>query len=893
MDSSLNLLINISAMDMASSVIRSVAGTLGPVGDILATAAIATIGLGAASIKAAGDFQQAILSDVAHAGLAKDQVNNVSNAIMGMSVAVGRSPTELAEALYPILSGFSGISNQAVKTKISLATLQDSFEAVAGTTVNGTSVANAAIGTFNALGLATNNAATNQQRMTGLFDIMDKTVQEGNMTWDAYRMVVSKLAVSIQGTGISFNEASSALATLTNEGYTARQAQTYLSNMFVTMAIKTDALATHAKKLGISFDETKYSSMTLAQKIAYLNDITDGNKQKLLALMGNNATALRSFNALSAGLGSYKNNLQAISHAHGTLAQSFATASSGFNQSMNRMKAAGQVVLITIGQALLPIVTKLVNQVTPLITQFATWLTKSGILKEVANALAGALQWVVGAIVHLVAIGVQVYNFFLHNTTAMNALKAVLVAVGTIILISMVTAFVSWAIAAGSAAIATIAATWPLIALAAVIALVVFGVIEAVQHWGAIVKFFEGLWKTVWGAVSSFFVGIWTSVVGFFEGVFARFKGVFIALGIIMAIVFSPLIIAIAALAAPFVGLYLLFTHFHQVMQLTQRIAEIVWQGILNAILAPIHLIGAAFEWLYQHNTYFQRLVDAIRNILTAGIAWIRGIWESVIGWIVSRWDYLKAMATIRFMMLYVEIKYHIQLVENFIHSIWEAIVGYLQGRWQAVVNLATSLWAKVTGVFQAAWSGISGALHSLWDDIVNFVSGWPSQALQWGINLIQGLINGITSMAGNVEKTVSGIAGNIAKFLGFHSPAKEGPGSHLMEWGPGLVTGFSESLLSALPTLQAALNKLTLPIQAALSVHGASALSVPMSGIPLAGTSAAGGGPMTMNATITLNFARPPRNSNELRELAEDLVEEMGHQFRMQTPGWSQGGYQ
>ncbi len=195
-------------------------------------AGVAILGIGAISTKMAADFQQAVLSLVAHAGLAKSQVDNVTNAVLAMAPVVGRSPTELADALYPILSAFSGITDQSAKTQLALSTLKLSFEAVAGTATDGTAVANAAVGTFNALGLATNNAATNAKRMTDLMDAMDLTVQEGNMKWDAYKNVISKLSVSIQGTGVSFNEASAALATMTNMGFSAQKAQTYLSNTF-------------------------------------------------------------------------------------------------------------------------------------------------------------------------------------------------------------------------------------------------------------------------------------------------------------------------------------------------------------------------------------------------------------------------------------------------------------------------------------------------------------------------------------------------------------------------------------------------------------------------------------------------------------------------------------
>ena len=340
-------------------------------------AGVALVGIGVASVKAAGDFQQAMLSLVAHAGLAKDQIGNVSQAILKMSTDVGRAPTDLAEAMYPILSAFSGITDQTAKSKLALDTLKMSFQAVAGTTVNGTAVAQAAVGTFNALGLATNNAGTNATRMKGLFDQMDLTVQLGNMTWDTYKTTITKLAVSLQGTGVNFKEASAALATLTNEGYSARLAGTYLANLFTDIGIKTDAMATHAKKAGVAFNEQAFSGMDLAHKIEYLNQVTDGNKQKLLAVLGNNATALKAFDALSTGVGAYTSNLNSLNHSQGALATSFDTASQGFNFQMSRLKALGESWMVSIGTQMLPLLSKLINWVIsvgiPGLEKFGNW----------------------------------------------------------------------------------------------------------------------------------------------------------------------------------------------------------------------------------------------------------------------------------------------------------------------------------------------------------------------------------------------------------------------------------------------------------------------------------------------------------------------------------------
>jgi len=473
----IGLRILLQAQDQASRIISGVGNQLlkaaGDAGPLLLGAGLITAGViavGVASTKMAADFQQAMLSNVAHAGLAKNQVNAVSDAILNMAPIVGKSPTLLAEAMYPILSAFSGITNQGAKAAISLTTLKNSAETVAGSTTKVEAVAQAAVGTFNALGLATNNVSLNTKRMNDLFDVMDLTVQLGNMHWEQYKNVISKLAVSIQGTGIKFNEASAALATMTNMGFSAQRASTYLQNTFGTLAIKTDALAKHAKKLGIDFDQSKYGPMSLADKIEYLNKITDGNKQKLLALMGNNATALKTFNALSTGIDAYRSNLNSLNHAHGALKTSFDTAAQGFNFATQRVRAFIDVLLIKLGTQLLPVLTQLVNMIIPA----ATWFIN----------LAQAVS---------------------RNQVAMDAIKAVLVGVAVVIGTLLIAAFIGWATAAWAAAVATIAATWPILLIGAIVAAVVFGIIQAYRHWGAIVNWLGGLWHVVSGWIGDRF----------------------------------------------------------------------------------------------------------------------------------------------------------------------------------------------------------------------------------------------------------------------------------------------------------------------------------------------------------------------------------------------------
>lgn len=560
-------------------------------------AGTAVVGIGVASVKMAGDFQQAVLSLVAHAGLAKDQISNVSSAVLAMATEVGRSPTQLAEAMYPILSAFSGITDQSAKSKLALDTLKLSFQAVAGTTVDGTAVAQAAVGTFNALGLATNNAGTNATRMKGLFDQMDLTVQLGNMQWDQYKMVISKVAVAIQGTGVTFTEASAALATLTNEGMSARQAGTYLANMFTDIGIKTDAMAKHAAKAGVAFNEQAYSSMDLAHKIEYLNTVTDGNKQKLLALLGNNATALRAFDALSTGVGAYTSNLNSLNHAQGALATSFATASEGFNFQMSRMKAAGEALMITLGTALLPVLSKLMGQIMPLIQQFADWLTKSNVLQ---TSISGLSAWftanLLPAFKELQADVLPLIRQFAAWAEQNHVLQTVITALGAVIMGYI-------------AALKFIVPVYVQIYQA--VGQFIMQIAERLQPQ---IQAFSTWWKDNWQGIALVLQGVWNVIAGVVQVAWA------IVTGIIK------------------IGLDILTGNWKQAWQDLLDMLQGMGKGIERIIGGLIQIIVGLFAGLV--NQAAQWGINLINNILNG----LKAAWTTVQDWFTGALNWIKGL---------------------------------------------------------------------------------------------------------------------------------------------------------------------------------------------------------------------------------------------------------
>ena len=83
------------------------------------------------------------------------------------------------------------------------------------------------------------------------------------------------------------------------------------------------------------------------------------------------------------------------------------------------------------------------------------------------------------------------------------------------------------------------------------------------------------------------------------------------------------------------------------------------------------------------------------------------------------------------------------------------------------------------------------GRIYNLY---INKIKNLPKDMVNWGKDMIQGLINGIKGMIGKVGDAVKGVAKKIKNFLHFSRP-DEGPLRQYEEWMPHMVQGLVKTL--------------------------------------------------------------------------------------------------
>ncbi len=91
----------------------------------------------------------------------------------------------------------------------------------------------------------------------------------------------------------------------------------------------------------------------------------------------------------------------------------------------------------------------------------------------------------------------------------------------------------------------------------------------------------------------------------------------------------------------------------------------------------------------------------------------------------------------------------------------------------------------------------------------MDFITSLPGQAVQWGKDFIQGLIDGIRSMIGKVGDAVASIADTITSWLHFSRP-DVGPLRQYETWMPDMMAGMARGIRKNAWQLEDALNAAT-----------------------------------------------------------------------------------
>lgn len=239
-------------------------------------------------------------------------------------------------------------------------------------------------------------------------------------------------------------------------------------------------------------------------------------------------------------------------------------------------------------------------------------------------------------------------------------------------------------------------------------------------------------------------------------------------------------------------------------------IAQAVLNGVMNAnpIMLVVTLLAglvATIITLWNTNEGFRNAVinvwnafkDTVGNVITS----VGGFIDNLISWFQALPGRIGAFLSgvISNVQNWASnmVSKASEAGSNFVGRVVSFISGLPSAVWNWLSSALNNVWNFAGQLAQAGANAASGLVNS----IVGRISSLPGQLYNWGVDMIQGIANGIRSAIHHVTSAVSSVANKIKSFLHFSRP-DEGPLAEYESWMPDMVHGLSDSLRKASPEL-------------------------------------------------------------------------------------------
>lgn len=844
----------------------------------------AFLGLGAAAVigggmavKMAGDYESATNRLVTSAGEQRDSLNLVKQGMLDMAGQVGYSAMDLAKAMYIVESaGQHGADGLTV--------LRAAAEGAKAENADLAKVADAVTSALQDYHLKSKDAA---QVTTTLV----AAVSQGKTTFEELTGSLHSVLPVASAAHISLADITAAVASMTVHGMSADQATQNLAHTIQHLQTVTAPQGKELAALGLSARQlsddlgTKGLTGTLAEISNAIQQhmgadghvvlqLTDALKklppevQKLGAeaaagtiSMGDYAKATKGLSVEAAGQAAGFATLLKATHGIGQDQKSGAdvmqTYAAALKAATGDSTTLNTALMLTgeNGAYTASAVKAVAGATTEAGNHVAGWASIQGTFNQKVDQMREGL----GAVA--ITVGTQLIPYVekamdvtagLAGWLAKNQQVSVplAIAIGGVLLV----AIGAYTIAMIQAAIATIAATWPLLLIVVAVAAVAAGIAVLIMHWQQVRAWIVNVAGVISGfieqhkvlaaviilllgpigliiAVGALLITHWSQVthwVGQVVGAVRQAIQTHQALAVIVAaLVLGPLSLMIGAAV-------LIVTHWRQLLSFFEslpgrigglfsmldsaihRAVTAAWNGIVfvfragvaGAIAIVTGFVGAVvgfFAWLYNHNYYFKVLVDSIKLTFEKARGDAVAIWTTITTWLSDRWSWVAGVASAVWGAVSSWIGARMNDASNVIRTVWSAVAGWLGGVWNQIAGAAGYAWGLVSGA-------ISNRVHDAWNVITGIfggLGGWfgdiTGKAWSWGYNLIQSIGRGIGAAAGFIAEAVRAIGGVIADWLGFHSPTKLGPGAEADMWAPAFIRMYAGGLTAGVGTVRGA----------------------------------------------------------------------------------------
>lgn len=349
------------SMDGVSNKMQKTSRNMKIAGGIM-VAAVAAIGI--ASLKMAADFDQAFRKVNVMLQASEEEIGNYKSQLLGISSATAQAVTKVTDAYYKIVSaGYRGAD--------SIDILRIAMEGATGGAADTLLTTEALTKAMNIFELEGVGGAT--KAMDSFFGIVDA----GLLSFEELATSFPRAASNAAGLNVSIEETGALLATLTKVLGTTEQAATATDAIFrLLISPSADLLALYEEWGVKSGPEAIAQFGGLTGVLKKLKEATEGEVTAVRALFSSDEAMKGILPILTSQYENYNEAVVTVTNSQGRAKEAFDEMAEGVTFKWNKAIITIKNGLLTIGTALLPAMTKILNFIIPILKKMEDWIGK-------------------------------------------------------------------------------------------------------------------------------------------------------------------------------------------------------------------------------------------------------------------------------------------------------------------------------------------------------------------------------------------------------------------------------------------------------------------------------------------------------------------------------------
>ncbi|AIX06363.1 membrane protein [Bacillus subtilis] len=204
-----------------------------------------------------------------------------------------------------------------------------------------------------------------------------------------------------------------------------------------------------------------------------------------------------------------------------------------------------------------------------------------------------------------------------------------------------------------------------------------------------------------------------------------------------------------------------------------------IWKGITSAGKTIWNGLKTFFTaWLNFQKKIWSTIWNAVKSTVST-------VWKGIVSAGKSIWNGLKTFFT-----------NFLNGLKRIFSTVWNGIKTAVTAIWKALTSTAKTTFNAMKTAISNIMNNVKSKIKSIWNGVMSFFKGINLKSI--GRNIIQGLINGISGMAGalasKIKSMANAIPNGMKKLLGIHSPSRvmrDQVGYHV---GTGMAAGIDKS---------------------------------------------------------------------------------------------------